>query len=112
MNHGRIFSDIKYIYIYTRVSTKSQVGEINEYNIGIQTQKEICMEYYHRNITEHIINNENSILEPNFIEEVGSSFNDEERLIKLKELIDSLPNNSLILISEISRLGRNIYQVI
>lgn len=112
MDYQKICAGIKNVYIYTRVSTKNQVGTNDEYNVGIETQNFICRDYYTEKLEDIISENEDSNPVPTYVQEVGSSFNNEDKLVELTRLIESLPMRSVILISEITRLGRNIYQVI
>lgn len=93
------------VYIYSRVSTKKQVDEKGEYGIGIQAQKEILSAYYASDLSDQLN------LEPEFVSDVGSSFNDKDKLVNLDRLIEEMPTHSLILVHDISRLGRNVYQV-
>ena len=97
---------VENVFIYTRVSTKKQVGQNNAYTIGLEAQKQICLDYYNEKF------NHNLNITPIFVEDVGSSFNNEDVLKNLDNMIEDLPEKSLIFIAEISRLGRNVYQVI
>ena len=106
MDFVAIYKKVEHVYIYTRVSTKKQVGETNVFNTGIEAQKQICLDYYNEKFRPNLN------IEPEIISETGSSFNNEDILVNLDKLIETIPKKSMILIAEISRLGRNIYQVI
>ena len=91
------------IYVYLRVSTKNQTYKSN----GLEEQNKLCQEYikkYFPNIDDYGIK---------FYTDVGSSFDDKNVLYNLNKIIRkmSLENNSLILVRDISRLGRNTFQV-
>lgn len=96
---------INRVYIYSRVSTKGQVDENGEHGIGIQAQKEILSAYYGDDLADQLH------YEPVFIQDVGSSFNNQSKLVNLDSMIAEMPVRSLILVHDISRLGRNVYQV-
>lgn len=87
---------IDYIYIYNRVSTGKQSSDKK---LGLSTQKDLCGKY----ITKFYPDNQNIL---NFYD-IGSSYKTQKILIGMKDLICKLKQNSLILISETSRLGRS-----
>lgn len=87
---------IDYIYIYNRVSTGKQSSDKK---LGLSTQKDLCDKY----ITQFYSDNQNIL---NFYD-IGSSYKTQKILIGMKDLICKLKPNSLILISETSRLGRS-----
>jgi len=87
---------IDYIYIYNRVSTGKQSSDKK---LGLSTQKDLCDKY----ITQFYPDNKNIL---NFYD-IGSSYKTQKILIGMKDLICKLKPNSLILISETSRLGRS-----
>jgi DNA invertase Pin-like site-specific DNA recombinase len=77
---------------YVRVSTKKQVSNGLD---GIETQKNII-----KNYVKNIYNIDNI----NFVEEIGSSYNNKHKLVKL---LDCIKKDNYILLSDISRFGRN-----
>lgn len=87
---------INYIYIYNRVSTGKQSSDKK---LGLNTQKEMCDTY----ISTFYPDNQNVL---NFYD-IGSSYRSNKILFGMKDLIYKLKQNSLILISETSRLGRS-----
>jgi len=89
------------LIIYSRVSSKKQYNDAN----GLDYQDMVCENY----IKEIFgINSE----EVNYYCDVGSSYNSIFRLKDLNLMIKDLVPNSIIVVSEISRLGRNVCQVI
>lgn len=92
--------------IYIRVSTSHQTGERDDANYSsgpaLDGQRQICLNYYRENFPGRP--------EPEVISDVGSTFNDKYKLVNLDRLMERLNENSLIIIYEISRLGRNVYQ--
>lgn len=91
-----ISKPIDYIYIYNRVSTSKQSSDKK---LGLSTQKDLCDKY----ITKFYPYNQNIL---NF-NDIGSSYKSHKILFGMKDLISKLKPNSLILISETSRLGRS-----
>lgn len=89
-------------YIYTRVSTKIQAS--NEAN-GFDKQDKTC-EYYAEKIHKKSINN------INYYSDIGSSYNNKSKLRELNLLADEIKPKSLLLIHDVSRLGRNTLQVL
>ena len=81
---------------YLRVSTKKQITNGFE---GIETQRNII-----KNYVKNMYNHENII----YYEEIGSSYNDSDKLVKL---LDCIKKNNYILVSDITRFGRNITQL-
>jgi site-specific DNA recombinase len=88
-------------YIYFRVSTPKQ-AEDNRNGLNIQTK--ICEKYA---LSSFGIK-ENQI---NYYCDVGSSYNNKSNLPNLKKMLRDLIPNSVILIYDVSRLGRNTFQV-
>ena len=87
------------VYIYNRVSTGRQAKKDSH---SLETQRNLCKEFIKSNFNPINI----------FIyEDIGSSWNDKNVLYQLNKLVKNLEENSLILISKVSRLGRNIPQV-
>ena len=87
------------VYIYNRVSTGRQAKKDSH---SLETQRNLCKEYIKYNFNPINI----------FVyEEIGSSWNDKNILYQLNKLVKNLEENSLILISKVSRLGRDINQV-
>lgn len=91
-----------YIYVYLRVSTHAQTHKSN----GLGEQNEICQAYIKKHFPKLINNVE-------FFTDVGSSYNGKNKLINLNKLIRRLTTqtNALLLVRDISRLGRDTFQV-
>jgi DNA invertase Pin-like site-specific DNA recombinase len=87
-------------YIYSRVSTKKQYNDAN----GLDYQDLVC-ENYIKDIFQK------KLEDVNYYCDVGSSYRDIEKLHDLKLMIKNIENNSVVIISEISRFGRNVHQV-
>ncbi|AYV79954.1 MAG: hypothetical protein Gaeavirus3_8 [Gaeavirus sp.] len=95
-NHTKYTTNpIDTIYVYTRVSTKAQHDKHS-----FKNQIFSCQQY----LNECYPNHQNVSLK---YSDIGSNYNDKNILYGLNELIKKLPNNSLIIVSDISRLGRN-----
>lgn len=92
-------SDVKKIIIYTRVSTKKQSDDEKH---GLLSQGNICL-HYAKTFYPHIKQIKN-------VCDIASSFNNKNALIYLDNEIDQLEYNTLILVSEASRIGRNASQ--
>lgn len=123
------------LYIYTRVSSRRQVrgddgnpGEIipaqeeisqprdpfrpllnaKELNtVGLEAQKTQCLYFAHRILGFQT--------QPIVYSDVASSFNDYHALKNLKAMLDRIKNEEVpadVIIHDISRLGRNSYQVL
>lgn len=90
------------IYIYLRVSTRTQIHKSN----GLNEQNNICQSYIKNNFPR--FNGEIK-----FYTDVGSSYNNKNVLINLNKIIRKISSetNSLILVRDISRLGRDTFQV-
>jgi len=87
------------IYVYTRVSTRAQaIG-----NNGLKNQRELCDNYIKTNKLEKF--------PIKYYSDIGSSYNDKNILINLNKMIKKIFPRTLILIGDISRLGRNSFQV-
>ena len=91
---------ISSIVIYCRVSSAKQA---DDKHTGLNTQKNICLKYIENN-------EEYKNIEIFLIEEIGSSYNNQNALTKLDKLLETMKKNTLILIHDTSRFGRNIYQ--
>ena len=89
------------LIIYSRVSTKKQYNDAN----GLDYQDMVCENY----IKEVFNVNPQEV---NYYCDMGSSYNSIFRLKDLNLMVKNLVPNSVILVSEISRLGRNVCQVI
>lgn len=89
------------IYVYLRVSTHAQTYKTN----GIDEQNKICQKY----IDEHRLN----FCETEFFIDVGSSYNNKNTLFNLNKIARKISSqtNSLILVRDVSRLGRDTFQV-
>jgi site-specific DNA recombinase len=88
-------------YIYFRVSTQKQ-AEDNTNGLDIQTN--ICETY----ALSAFKTRENQI---NYYCDIGSSYNNKSDLPQLRKMLRDLIPNSVILIYDVSRLGRNAFQV-
>ena len=92
-------TNYKNIFIYTRVSTYKQssktVSLINQYDV---CKKYIASNYINQNIFHY--------------QDIASSYKNKNALGRQKAMIRNISQNDLIIIYDISRLGRNIYQVI
>lgn len=93
-------------YIYSRVST---IAQSLDSRFGLDSQELICENYL-----KDIYNFDNKSIETdvNYYCDIGSSYSNPKSLHQLNLMVKELKCNSLILISEISRLGRNLRQVI
>lgn len=87
------------IFIYTRVSTIKQsnktISLINQYDT---CKNYISSNYFYKNIYH--------------FQDIASSYKNKNALRRQKIMVKSISKNDLIIIYDISRLGRNIYQVI
>jgi DNA invertase Pin-like site-specific DNA recombinase len=92
-------TNFKNIFIYTRVSTYKQSNN----SISLAHQYDVCKKY----ITSNYINQ--NILH---YQDIASSYKNKNALCRQKAMMRNISQNDLIIIYEISRLGRNIYQVI
>lgn len=86
------------IYVYLRVSTKSQIHQSN----GLDEQNKICSEFIKNNFKGIMVN---------YFTEIGSSYNNKSKLPILNKIIRFFEPNSLLVVRDISRLGRNTFQV-
>ncbi len=93
-------------YIYSRVSTTAQSLDSK---FGLDSQELLC-ENYLKDIYK--LSNESIESNVNYYCDVGSSYSNPKSLHQLNLMVKELKCNSLVLISEISRLGRNVRQVI
>lgn len=91
-----------YIYVYLRVSTHAQTHKSN----GLEEQNEICQAYIKNNFPKLI----NCV---EFYTDIGSSYNEKNNLTNLNKLIRKISSQTkvLLLVRDISRLGRNTFQV-
>lgn len=86
------------IYVYLRVSTRNQANREG----GLDEQNKICSEYLKKYYNKY----------PNeYFSEVGSSYNNKNKLSQLEKINRKIVPNSLIIIRDTSRLGRNVFQV-
>jgi DNA invertase Pin-like site-specific DNA recombinase len=90
------------IYVYLRVSTYTQTYKSN----GLKEQNEICQEYIKNNFSKF-----NGEIQ--FYTDVASSYNNKNVLINLNKIIRKISSqsNSILLVRDISRLGRDTFQV-
>lgn len=84
------------IYTYTRVSTPGQA------DTGLPRQKEDITTWLH----------DNKLSQRDHYEDIGSSYNNDNALKSLNRLSRRVRRDDLVIISSISRLGRNTLQVI
>lgn len=91
-----------YIYVYLRVSTRAQTYKSN----GLEEQNEICQAYIKKKFPKLT----NSV---EFYTDIGSSYNGKNKLLNLNKIIRRLSTqkNALLLVRDISRLGRDTFQV-
>jgi DNA invertase Pin-like site-specific DNA recombinase len=94
------FSDISEIIIYCRVSTKKQSDDDNT---GLKSQYKSCLDYIRGDMRYNNI-------KISYIEEIGSTYNNQDALPKLKKIIEIMGKKVLFIVSEVSRFGRNLYQ--
>lgn len=89
------------IYVYLRVSTQAQTYKSN----GLNEQCKLCQDYIKSNYSKNI--------PIEYYSDVGSSYNEKNTLVNLNKLIKEISKqkNTLILVRDISRLGRNVFQV-
>jgi len=91
---------IKHISIYTRVSTKKQSFDNKQ---GLYNQNDICVNYKNtfypkiKNFTQW--------------KDIGSSYKNGLILSDMYKMISQLKSNTLIIVSKVSRLGRNYKMV-
>ena len=90
---------VDYVCVYTRVSTRKQSTE-DKY--GLSSQKELCKGY---------INKFYPSVNESYWEDIGSSYKNKLTLREMGNMIRKLKPNSLIVISEVTRLGRNYKMV-
>ena len=102
MSHNTFSLNPTNIYVYLRVSTRVQTYKNN----GLEEQNEICQDYIKKNFPNLINNVE-------FYTDVGSSYNGKNKLTNLNKIIRRLSTNTntLLLVRDISRLGRDTFQV-
>lgn len=91
---------INYIHVYTRVSTGKQSTD-NKY--GLSSQSHLCDEYINKFYP--------NIKNISYWKDVGSSYKTNKILPDMGELIQKLKPKTILLISEVSRLGRSLKMV-
>lgn len=91
-----------HIYVYLRVSTYAQTYKSD----GLSEQNNICQEYIKNNFHKS-----NGKIE--YFTDIGSSYNNKNYLISLNKIIKKLSqeSNILLIVRDISRLGRDTFQV-
>jgi DNA invertase Pin-like site-specific DNA recombinase len=89
------------IFIYSRVSSSKQNLDAH----GLDYQDMVCENY-----AKEILNTK--LQDINYYCDVGSGYNSIKKLSDLNLMIKNLIPRSVILVSEISRLGRNVQQVL
>lgn len=103
MNSNFIDFNIKSnnFYIYSRVSSNKQNDDAN----GLDYQDLICETY-----TKEIFKIDTDVI--NYYCDIQSSYKTLSKLKDLHLMINDITTNSVIMISEVSRIGRNIHQVL
>jgi DNA invertase Pin-like site-specific DNA recombinase len=91
---------VDYICVYTRVSTRKQ--SIDQKH-GLCYQKDLCKSYIDKFYS--------LMRDESYWEDIGSSYKSERILTEMGEMMRKLKPNTLILVSEVSRLGRNYKMV-
>ncbi len=87
-------------YIYSRVSTSKQYNDAN----GLDYQ-DMVSENYIKEVFKM------KLEDVNYYCDIGSSYHSIEKLHDLNLMVKNIEKNSVIVTSEISRLGRNVHQV-
>ena len=100
------FAHIRKVYIYTRVSTKKQIAG-NSSELGLAMQENLLLDLF----KELFPGKSHEDFDLELVSDIGSSFNDQGSLVNLDSLVEVMPEHTLILIHDVSRLGRNVYQV-
>lgn len=102
MSHNTFSLNPTNIYVYLRVSTQVQTHKSN----GLEEQNKMCQAYIKKNFPKLI----NSV---EFYTDVGSSYNEKNKLTNLNKIMRKLSTqtNTLLLVRDISRLGRDTFQV-
>ena len=88
---------IEKIFIYCRVSTLKQADNIDE-------QHKLCFDWIKNNFNENIL--------IDYYYDIKSTYNNENALTSQNSMLKKLNKNNLIVIKDISRLGRNEFQCI
>ena len=87
------------LYCYYRVSTRKQ-----EQQNGLENQTDACDLY-----AEQKFNTKEKDI--NYYCDIGSSYNEKCKLKELDKMVNELQRGSTILVYDVSRLGRNTFQV-
>ena len=87
-------------YIYSRVSTGKQAKNSST---SLGDQRKLCNEFIKKYYSSDV--------DISIYEDIGSSFNNKQVLYQLNKLVSHMLDNSVIIISKVSRLGRNYKQV-
>jgi len=95
-----VSNPVDYICVYTRVSTRKQSTDKKH---GLSYQKELCKNYIDKFYS--------STINESYWEDVGSSYKSKLILREMGEIIRKLKPNTMVVISEVSRLGRNYKMV-
>ena len=95
-----VTNPVDHICVYTRVST---IKQSTDEKYGLSYQKELCKNYLSKFYS--------STMNESRWEDIGSSYKSKFILREMGEMIRKLKPNSLILIAEVSRLGRNYKMV-
>lgn len=90
------------VFTYCRVSTWAQYDKTDIYSCGIDNQYNACQRYCNNTLHKSITY---------YHHDVGSSYNGKNKLKELLNVTKMLNNNDVILVHDVSRLGRNIEQV-
>jgi DNA invertase Pin-like site-specific DNA recombinase len=97
MHLNKLINIVKHISVYTRVSTGKQSTDLK---MGLETQRELCNSFIEKHYTNHKI-------DIKYYSDIGSSYKTNKTLADMKQMIYKLDKNTLILIFDVSRLGRS-----
>lgn len=95
-----VSNPVDYICVYTRVSTRKQSTDKKH---GLSYQKDLCKNYIEKFYS--------SVINESYWEDVGSSYKSKLILKEMGEMIRKLKPNTIIIVSEVSRFGRNYKMV-
>jgi DNA invertase Pin-like site-specific DNA recombinase len=95
------------LFIYIRVSTLKQAADDKN---GLNIQLDACSEYFNNTINKGKL--KKNYLKFNLYKDIGSSYGYKNKLIMRNKLLQKLSPKSLIIIYDISRIGRNTIETI
>lgn len=102
-DYQELVNKINKVYFYTRVSTEKQVKEDGQDGVGLEAQVQICSRFYQTHFENQLR------MSPEIVFDVGSTFNNQNKMPNFDAMVENLHVGSLIIIVDISRLGRNVY---